>query len=74
MLLFSLLLFAHLSFTYVRTYVRTYVHTNLILVPKRLFREYKKEEKKKLNDNIFESKIMVIGYLMVMFRSFLLKF
>ena len=27
--------------------IHTYIHTNFILVPKRLFREYKKKERKK---------------------------
>ena len=34
-----------------------YIHTNFILVPKGLFREYKKKEKKILSDNIIKSKI-----------------
>ena len=50
----------------VNCYLALYIHTNFILVPKRLFREYKKKErkkerkkKKKLNDKIFESKITI---------------
>ena len=41
--------------------IHTYIHKNFILVPKRLFREYRKKEKKKkyiyiyiLNDNILK--------------------
>ena len=31
--------------TYIHTYIHTYIRTNFILVPKKLFREYKKKKK-----------------------------
>ena len=42
------------------TYIHTYIHTyKLYSRPKKAFQRIQKERKKKLNDNIFESKIKI---------------